>query len=42
MGGWNASLSAEESVAGMIRVIDRATAADNGRFYTWQGQEREW
>src|SRR5919201_3852584 len=42
MGGASASLSVAESVAGMRQVIARLTAAEHGRFWTWNGREHPW
>lgn len=42
MGGNEAPLAVEESVAGMLRVIDRLTPDQNGRFLDFQGQEIAW
>ena len=42
MGGAIASLSVAESVAGMRQVIARLTAAEHGRFWTWNGREHSW
>lgn len=42
MGGRSATLSVEESVTGMRRVITGLTAAEHGRFWTWDGREHEW
>jgi hypothetical protein len=42
MGGRYASLTVEESVTGMRRVIARLTPADHGRFWTWEGREHPW
>jgi NAD(P)-dependent dehydrogenase (short-subunit alcohol dehydrogenase family) len=42
MGGASASLSVEESVRGMRQVIARLTAAEHGRFWTWNGREHAW
>lgn len=42
MGGRSASLSPEESVSGMLRVIDRATRDSSGRFYRYDGSEMTW
>ncbi|KFA86719.1 SDR family oxidoreductase [Archangium violaceum] len=42
MGGPNAPLLPEESVRGMINVIDRLKAEDGGRFFSYQGQELPW
>jgi len=40
MGGPDQPLSPEESVAGMIRVIDAATLEQSGHFLGWRGDER--
>ncbi len=42
MGGRSATLSVEESVTGMRRVIAGLTAAEHGRFWTWDGREHAW
>jgi NAD(P)-dependent dehydrogenase (short-subunit alcohol dehydrogenase family) len=42
MGGASAPLSVTESVAGMRQVIARLTAAEHGRFWTWNGREHSW
>jgi NAD(P)-dependent dehydrogenase (short-subunit alcohol dehydrogenase family) len=42
MGGPDALIDTEESVAGMRRVIDGLTPADNGKFYNYDGQEFGW
>jgi NAD(P)-dependent dehydrogenase (short-subunit alcohol dehydrogenase family) len=42
MGGAGAPLGAEESVAGMRRVIARLGKADSGRFYDYQGEGIPW
>jgi len=42
MGGASASLSVTESVTGMRQVIARLTAAEHGRFWTWNGREHPW
>lgn len=42
MGGPKAPLSAEESAAGMRRVIAGLTPADSGRFLQWDGKELPW
>ncbi|GBD44918.1 C-factor [bacterium HR40] len=42
MGGPAAPLAPEESVAGMLAVIDRLTPADSGRFLSFQGEPRAW
>lgn len=42
MGGPKAPLSAEQSAAGMRRVIAGLTIADSGRFLQWDGGELPW
>ena len=42
MGGPDATISTEESVSGMIRVIDGLSAADSGRLLTYSGEELPW
>ena len=42
MGGPDAIISAQESIAGMIRVIDGLTPADSGRLLTYAGEELPW
>lgn len=42
MGGPSAAIDAKSSVAGMRAVIERATAADNGGFFNYDGTEIAW
>ncbi|MBE9557559.1 MAG: SDR family oxidoreductase [Proteobacteria bacterium] len=42
MGGASALIDAVTSVAGMRAVIDRADAADSGRFFNYDGNELPW
>lgn len=42
MGGSGATLSVGESSAGMVELLDGLTAADHGRFLTWDGREHPW
>lgn len=42
MGGPEAPVTVEESVEGMIKVIDGLKAEDNGRFLDWNGEELPW
>ncbi len=42
MGGDGASVPATESARGLLKVIDRATLQDTGRFLDWQGREIAW
>ena len=42
MGGRGAPTTPQQSVDGMIRVIDTLAAEHNGRFFTWQGHEQAW
>ena len=39
MGGSAADISVEESAAGLIRLIDRLTLEETGRFFDWMGAE---
>lgn len=42
MGGPNALITVEQSISGLREVIDRATLADAGKFYAYDGQEIPW
>lgn len=42
MGGAGAPTTVEESVAGLMRVIDGATSAQSGRFFDYSGEEMPW
>ena len=42
MGGQNATLKPEQSISGMLKVIDGLTVDDNGRFLTYAGAELPW
>lgn len=42
MGGSGASLSIDESVAGLLKVIDGLSETDSGRFFDWRGKEVPW
>lgn len=42
MGGDGAPQSKQESVRGMLRVIDRLSPSDNGRFLSHRGHEIPW
>jgi NAD(P)-dependent dehydrogenase (short-subunit alcohol dehydrogenase family) len=42
MGGKNATLSPEESVAGMIRIIDRITPEQTSSWFNYDGQPVQW
>jgi len=42
MGGEDAPVTPEESVAGMRAMVNRFTPADNGRFYRYDGVELPW
>jgi NAD(P)-dependent dehydrogenase (short-subunit alcohol dehydrogenase family) len=42
MGGHNASLTPEQSVEGMIAVIEAVTPEHNGGFYRWDGEMMPW
>ena len=38
--GWEVEgiISADESVAGMLRVVEQKTILDTGTFWTWEGK----
>jgi NAD(P)-dependent dehydrogenase (short-subunit alcohol dehydrogenase family) len=42
MGGDKAEIAPQDSVAGLLRQVDRLTAGDSGRFLDWQGQALPW
>ncbi len=42
MGGPTATLTIEQSVPAMVRVIDGLTPSDNGRFLSYDGSELAW
>ena len=42
MGGSGADISVEESVAGLIQLIDGLQMADSGTFFNWDGTELAW
>jgi NAD(P)-dependent dehydrogenase (short-subunit alcohol dehydrogenase family) len=42
MGGPNARIEPQESIAGMLKVIDGLNAEKNGRFYNFRGEELPW
>ncbi len=42
MGGAGAPLSPEEAVSGIIKQIDKLTAEDTGKFYSYDGRELPW
>jgi NAD(P)-dependent dehydrogenase (short-subunit alcohol dehydrogenase family) len=42
MGGASAPVKPDQSVAGMLKVIDGLTAADNSTFKEWRGKEVAW
>ena len=42
MGGANAPVSIDESVEGMIRVIETTDIADTGKFLNFHGRELPW
>ena len=42
MGGPRASLTPEQSVQGMLQVIDQVQTMDAGRFLEWNGKEHPW
>ncbi|PYP84514.1 MAG: SDR family oxidoreductase [Candidatus Angelobacter sp. Gp1-AA117] len=42
MGGSAASLTPEQSVSGMVKLIDKLTLQQTGGFFDWQGHEEPW
>ena len=42
MGGQNAPVTPEQSIAGMIRVIQGLSQEDSGEFFDYQGQQVPW
>ncbi len=42
MGGQSAPLSPEESVRAVLKVVDRLTPKDSGRFFNERGREIPW
>jgi NAD(P)-dependent dehydrogenase (short-subunit alcohol dehydrogenase family) len=42
MGGPSAPLSPQESISGMIKVIDSLTQKDSGKFLSYEGKEYPW
>ncbi|MCH7858456.1 MAG: SDR family oxidoreductase [Candidatus Marinimicrobia bacterium] len=42
MGGQGGRLSVEESVAGLLQVVDGLTETDSGRFFDWRGKKVPW
>ncbi|WP_249199212.1 SDR family oxidoreductase [Photobacterium sp. GJ3] len=42
MGGANAEITPQASVAGIIALVDKLTLDMSGQFYTWEGKEHPW
>ncbi len=42
MGGSDATLSTEESAAGVFGVVSNATRAQSGLFYRYDGERLDW
>ena len=42
MGGQGANLTVDESVAGLLKVVDGLTQTDPGRLLDWRGKEIPW
>ncbi len=42
MGGPAAAVTVEDSVQGIVTVLDGLTIADTGRFLTWEGDDHPW
>ena len=39
---WRRAVTSEDSAAGIRAVIARATPGDNGRFFSYDGEELPW
>jgi NAD(P)-dependent dehydrogenase (short-subunit alcohol dehydrogenase family) len=42
MGGAGATLTPQDSVSGLIRLLDGLTPTDNGEFFKWDGSKHVW
>ena len=42
LGGSNAPLLPDESIRGMVKVIDGLSMQDSGKFLSWLGEEIPW
>jgi len=42
MGGRGAAISAQESVEGILQVVERLTLQETGKFLNWDGGEEPW
>lgn len=42
MGGEQADISVVESAGGIVRLIQRITIEESGKFFTWEGTEHPW
>ncbi|MBZ0184510.1 MAG: SDR family oxidoreductase [Melioribacteraceae bacterium] len=42
MGGQGATISAEESARGIMKVVDALRPQDSGKFFQWDGTEHVW
>jgi hypothetical protein len=42
MGGSGAVLEKEESIGGMLKLLRGFKSGDSGRFFQYDGAEREW
>ncbi|MEQ8850264.1 MAG: SDR family oxidoreductase [Phycisphaerales bacterium] len=42
MGGEGAALSPEQSVTAIRAIVERASASDNGKFFSYEGHEMAW
>jgi NAD(P)-dependent dehydrogenase (short-subunit alcohol dehydrogenase family) len=42
MGGENAQVEQVDSIAGMLKVLDKVTVKDNGHFFNYTGEELSW
>ncbi|KAK9719116.1 hypothetical protein K7432_004981 [Basidiobolus ranarum] len=42
MGGENADITTEQSIAGMLKVVDGLSNPDNGKFFSYDGSAMPW
>ena len=42
MGGPNANLEPQESINGILKLVDGLTMADNGQFFNWDSERLPW
>lgn len=42
MGGEEADITAQESAAGILKLVQQVTLEQSGTFFTWQGEVHDW